>query len=128
MTDFQITDTREEILKILEERGAVLQKDLWKELNIDSSKCSRILRKLEKEGLIRRVEVVVDGVKTFKIIPAGAEEEVEEEEELDLKAVLSRMEEVARLPPCFACIETDCEAEKCLKLEVWFLGRCRMLS
>jgi len=128
MTDFQITDTREEILKILEERGAVLQKDLWKELNIDSSKCSRILRKLEKEGLIRRVEVVVDGVKTFKIIPAGAEEEEEEEEELDLKTVLSRMEEVAGLPPCFACVETDCESEKCLKLEVWFLGRCRMLS
>ncbi len=128
MTDFQITDTREEILKILEERGAVLQKDLWKELNIDSSKCSRILRKLEKEGLIRRVEVVVDGVKTFKIIPAGAEEEREEEKELDLKAVLDRIEEVTGLPPCFACVETDCEAKKCLKLEVWFLGRCRMLG
>ncbi|WP_202319044.1 helix-turn-helix transcriptional regulator [Archaeoglobus neptunius] len=127
MTEFQIVDTREEILKILEERGAVLQKDLWKELNIDSSKCSRILRKLEKEGLIRRVEVVVDGVKTFKIVPAGAEEE-EEEEEFDLKAVLDRVEEVTGLPPCFACTETDCEATKCIKLEVWYLGRCRMLG
>ncbi|KUJ94338.1 MAG: Transcriptional repressor (CinR) [Archaeoglobus fulgidus] len=128
MAEFQITDTREEILKILEERGAVLQKDLWKELNIDSSKCSRILRKLEKEGLIKRVEVVVDGVKTFKIIPAGAEEEVEEEEELDLKAVLDRMEEVAGYPPCFACTEIDCDAKECIKLEVWFLGKCRMLG
>lgn len=128
MTEFQITDTREEILKILEERGHVLQKDLWKELNIDSSKCSRILRKLEKEGLIRRVEVVVDGVKTFKIVPAEAEVEEEEEEELNLKAVLSRTEEVTALPPCFACVEADCEPDKCLKLEVWFLGRCRMLG
>ncbi len=126
MTDFQITDTREEILKILQERGAVLQKDLWKELNIDSSKCSRILRKLEKEGLIKRVEVVVDGVKTFKIVLAGAEEEEEKEEELDLRAVMERMEEVAGLPPCFACLETDCEATNCLKLEVWFLRMCRM--
>ncbi len=125
MTDFQITDTREEILKILEERGAVLQKDLWKELNIDSSKCSRILRKLEKEGLIKRVEVVVDGVKTFKIVPAGAEEE-EEEEELDLKAIMERMEEITGLPPCYACLEVECEAKDCLKLEVWFLRRCRM--
>ena len=125
MTDFQITDTREEILKILEERGAVLQKDLWKELNIDSSKCSRILRKLEKEGLIKRVEVVVDGVKTFKIVPAGAEEE-EEEEELDLKAIMERMEEVTGLPPCYACLEVECEAKDCLKLEVWFLRRCSM--
>ncbi|MEM4946098.1 MAG: winged helix-turn-helix transcriptional regulator, partial [Archaeoglobaceae archaeon] len=56
MTDFQIVDTREEILKILDQKGEILQKDLWKELKIDSSKCSRILRKLEKEGLIRRVE------------------------------------------------------------------------
>ncbi len=125
MTDFQITDTREEILKILEERGAVLQKDLWKELNIDSSKCSRILRKLEKEGLIKRVEVVVDGVKTFKIIPAGAEEE-EKEEELDLKAIMERMEEITGLPPCYACLEVECDAKECLKLEVWFLRKCRM--
>jgi DNA-binding Lrp family transcriptional regulator len=120
---FQIVDTREEILKILEKRGAVLQKDLWKELNIDSSKCSRILRKLEKEGLIRRVEVVVDGVKTFKIVPAGEEEE-EEEEELDLKAIMERMEDITGLAPCFGCLETDCEANSCLKLEVWFLRRC----
>ncbi len=127
MTEFQMTDTREEILKILEERGAVLQKDLWKELNIDSSKCSRILRKLEKEGLIRRVEVVVDGVKTFKIVPAGAEEE-EEEEELDLRAIMERMEEVVGLPPCYACTEIECDSRRCLKLEVWFLGRCRMLG
>ena len=66
-------DTREEILQILKERGEILQKDLWKELKIDSSKCSRILRKLEKEGLIKRIEVVVDGVKTFKILLAEAE-------------------------------------------------------
>jgi DNA-binding Lrp family transcriptional regulator len=127
MTDsFQITDTREEILKILESKGTVLQKDLWKELNIDSSKCSRILRKLEKEGLIRRVEVVVDGVKTFKIIPAGAEEEEEEEAELDLKAIMERMEDITGLPPCYGCLDIDCEANTCLRLEVWFLRRCRM--
>lgn len=127
MTDFQIVDTREEILKILESKGAVLQKDLWKELNIDSSKCSRILRKLEKEGLIKRVEVVVDGVKTFKIVRAGVEEK-EEEEKLDLKSVLDRMEEVAAYPPCFACTQMDCDANSCMKLEVWFLRKCRMVG
>ncbi len=116
-------DTRDEILRILEERGSILQKDLWKELNIDSSKCSRILRKLEKEGLIRRVEVVVDGVKTFKIVPAGAEEEEEEEDEFSLQAVMERMQDVSGLPPCFGCLEKDCEATSCLKLEVWFLKR-----
>ncbi|MCD6492747.1 MAG: winged helix-turn-helix transcriptional regulator [Archaeoglobaceae archaeon] len=115
-------DTREEILQILEQKGSVLQKDLWKELKIDSSKCSRILRKLEKEGLIKRVEVVVDGVKTFKIIPAGAEEE-EEEKELNLMAIMEKMEDLAGLPPCFGCLEIDCDATKCIKMEVWFLRR-----
>ena len=116
-------DTREEILKILQERGEILQKDLWKELKIDSSKCSRILRKLEKEGLIKRVEVVVNGVKTFKIVPAGAEVEEVKEEELSLKEILERVEEVAGLPPCFSCLERDCEAVRCVKLEVWFLKK-----
>ncbi|MCX7999918.1 MAG: MarR family transcriptional regulator, partial [Leptospiraceae bacterium] len=87
MTDFQLVDTREEILKILDHKGEILQKDLWKELKIDSSKCSRILRKLEKEGLIRRVEVVVDGVKTFKIVSSKFEERKVEEERLDLRTV-----------------------------------------
>ncbi|MCX8172221.1 MAG: MarR family transcriptional regulator [Archaeoglobaceae archaeon] len=125
MTDFQIVDTKEEILKILEQKGEILQKDLWKELKIDSSKCSRILRKLEKEGLIRRVEVVVDGVKTFKIVSSKFEERTLEEEKLDLRTVMDRMERVAKLPPCYGCLEFECEAERCLKLEVWFLKVCK---
>ncbi|MEM0303400.1 MAG: MarR family transcriptional regulator [Archaeoglobaceae archaeon] len=125
MTDFQIVDTREEILKILDQKGEILQKDLWKELKIDSSKCSRILRKLEKEGLIRRVEVVVDGVKTFKIVSSKFEEKKAEEDRLDLRTVMDRMEQIARLPPCYGCLELECEAERCLKLEVWFLKVCK---
>jgi DNA-binding Lrp family transcriptional regulator len=117
-------DTREEILHILEQRGAILQKDLWKELSIDSSKCSRILRRLEKEGLIRRVEVVVDGVKTFNIVPAGVEIE-EEKEELSLQAIMEKMEDLTGLPPCFGCLEHDCEAINCIKIEVWFLRRAK---
>lgn len=114
-------DTREEILQILEQKGSILQKDLWKELSIDSSKCSRILRKLEKEDLIRRLEIVVDGVKTFKIVPADAEIEEEEEDELNLQAIMEKMEDLTGLPPCFGCTEFDCEATNCIKLEVWFL-------
>lgn len=114
-------ETRDQILQILEEKGSILQKDLWKELNIDSSKCSRILRKLEKEGLIRRVEVVVDGVKTFKIVPADAEIE-EEDRELSL-IELMEIDELAGLPPCFGCTAFECDPNGCIKLEVWFLRR-----
>jgi DNA-binding Lrp family transcriptional regulator len=116
-------DTRDEIIQILEKKGSILQKDLWKELNIDSSKCSRILRKLEKEDIIRRIEVVVDGVKTFKIVPADAEIEEEKEEDLSLQEIMERMEDLTGLPPCFGCREFECEAQSCIKMEVWFLRR-----
>ena len=114
-------DTREEILQILKERGEILQKDLWKELKIDSSKCSRILRKLEKEGLIKRIEVVVDGVKTFKILLAEAEIKKKDKKEVSIKEVMEQMEDLRGLPPCFGCLEKECDALKCSKLEVWFL-------
>ncbi|WP_456369670.1 helix-turn-helix transcriptional regulator [Geoglobus sp.] len=117
-------EIRDQILKLLEEKGAILQKDLWKELNIDSSKCSRILRKLEKEGLIKRLEIVVDGVKTFKIVPADAEEE--EEEELTLMEIMQRYEDITGLPPCFGCRVFDCEPVDCIKIEVWFLRRATL--
>jgi DNA-binding Lrp family transcriptional regulator len=116
-------DTRDEIIQILEKKGSILQKDLWKELKIDSSKCSRILRKLEKEDIIRRIEVVVDGVKTFKIVPADAEIEEEKEEDLSLQEIMERMEDLTGLPPCFGCREFECEAQSCIKMEVWFLRR-----
>ncbi|MCS7121815.1 MAG: MarR family transcriptional regulator [Archaeoglobaceae archaeon] len=119
----EFKDTKDEVLRIIKERGGVLQKDLWKELNIDSSKCSRILRKLEKDGLVKRIEVVVDGVKTFKIVPVELLEG-KKDEELDLRHILERPD-ASFLPPCFACLERSCEATSCLKLEAWFLNRCR---
>ena len=112
----------EKILKILEERGEVLQRDLWKELKIDTSKCSRVLRRLEREGLIKRIDVVVNGVRTFKIVPANAKVEGEKEE-LSLKEIFERVEGDSVLPPCFGCFERDCEAIGCLKLEIWFLRK-----
>ncbi len=118
-------DTREEILRLLEEKKEILQKDLWKELNIDSSKCSRILRKLEKEGLIKRLEVVVDGVKTFKIVSANAEIE-EENRELTLIELMERIEDVTGLPPCFGCMIYDCDSKSCLRLEIWFLKKATL--
>ena len=115
-------EIRDQILKLLEEKGSILQKDLWKELKIDSSKCSRILRKLEKEGLIKRIEVVVDGVKTFKIVPAGAEEE-KEKEELTLIEIMQKYEDITGFPPCFGCRVYECDPNECIKIEVWFLRR-----
>ena len=73
--------------------------------------------------MIKRIEVVVNGVKTFKIVSAEAEIEEEKVEELSLKTILERLEEISSLPPCFGCLERECEAVRCLKLEAWFLKR-----
>ncbi|MEM0022990.1 MAG: Lrp/AsnC family transcriptional regulator, partial [Archaeoglobaceae archaeon] len=73
-----------------------------------------------------RVEVVVDGVKTFKIVSSKFEEKKSEEEKLDLRTVMDRIEQVSKLPPCYGCLDAECEAQRCLKLEVWFLKLCKM--
>ncbi len=59
-------DPVDEGLKLIQSRPeGVLQSDLWKELGVDSRKCSRIVKKLEDSGLIERVEFKKDGIKTY---------------------------------------------------------------
>ena len=90
----------DEVLAFIREKGEVLQKDLWKEMGIDSRECSRILKKLEEGGMVERERVVADGVVTFKITPIS-------EPRLN------------HLPPCFGCMESYCEPRECNKLDVW---------
>ncbi|MBP7145608.1 MAG: winged helix-turn-helix transcriptional regulator, partial [Methanoculleus sp.] len=50
-----MSDQEEEALKVIQSsRQGVLQSDLWKELEIDSRKCSRIVKRLLDAGLIER--------------------------------------------------------------------------
>jgi Lrp/AsnC family leucine-responsive transcriptional regulator len=61
-----VADPEEEGFKLIMSRpGGVLQSELWKELGVDSRKCSRIVKKLEEDGLIDRVEYRKDGIKTY---------------------------------------------------------------
>jgi DNA-binding Lrp family transcriptional regulator len=54
---------------LLENEGRdILQSDLWKELGLSSKDVSKILKKLEEEGLIKREPVVYKGRKTYKIM------------------------------------------------------------
>ena len=53
-------------LKLIQSKPeGILQSELWKELGVDSRKCSRIVKKLEESGLIERVEFKKDGIKTY---------------------------------------------------------------
>ena len=63
-------DPVDEGLKLIQSRPeGILQSDLWKELGVDSRKCSRIVKKLEESGLIERVEFKKDGIKTYLLRP-----------------------------------------------------------
>ncbi|MBQ3620539.1 MAG: winged helix-turn-helix transcriptional regulator, partial [Methanosarcinaceae archaeon] len=51
------------------------QNALWKELDIDSRKCSRIVKKLLDAGLITRENTVVSGSRTYLLKAVGVEKQ-----------------------------------------------------
>jgi hypothetical protein len=84
----------------------ILQSELWKELGVDSRKCSRIVKKLEDSGLIDRVDFKKEGIKTYllraKLQPVNPAHLLAGDE----------------LIPCIAC-ELECTVEECHPLMDW---------
>ncbi|ABL77779.1 helix-turn-helix transcriptional regulator [Thermofilum pendens] len=87
---FQALERR--VLELLREAGekGVLQRELWKKLDVDSRKGLKILRKLESQGLIAKEQVVYKGRKTYVLKLAKEAEEVQ---------IPGFLEEI----PCFFC-------------------------
>ena len=103
----QMPDPEDEGLKLIQSRPeGVLQSDLWKDLGIDSRKCSRIVKKLEDAGLIDRTEFKKDGIKTYllraKRMPVNPADLLAGDE----------------LIPCIAC-DMECIVEECHPLMDW---------
>ena len=103
-------------LEIIRRAGpeGILQRDLWKLLNVSSREGSRIALALEKKGLIIREPVVQDRWKTFRLIAVSN----------DLKVSL----ETVTGCPCFSCMNlTRCGSgqpispENCEDLTEWLL-------
>jgi DNA-binding Lrp family transcriptional regulator len=102
-----VADPVDEALKLIQSKPeGVLQSELWKELEVDSRKCSRIVKKLEENGLIERSEFKKDGIKTFLLrarqMPVNP---------CDLLAG-------DELIPCINC-ELECIVEECHPLMDW---------
>ena len=100
-------DPVEEGLKLIQSRPeGVLQSELWKELGVDSRKCSRIVKKLEESGLIERVEYKKEGLKTYllraKQMPVNPSDLLAGDE----------------LIPCIGC-DPECVVEECHPLMDW---------
>lgn len=90
----------------------VLQSDLWKCLDIDSRKCSRIVSKLLKEDLIKRVPESIDGVRTFRLRYAGV---------LGSSGQFRPLMVGEGFEPCAGCIN-ECVPEHCPELSEWIFA------
>lgn len=106
-------DIEEKILKLIKtKKNGILQNELWKTAKIDSSKCSRIVAKLEKEGLISREQDSSKGSKTYLI--KSIEKKVEKVKNYKLLLV----EDI--FSPCTGC-SIECIPEQCLPLSEWVI-------
>jgi len=102
-----VADPEEEGFKLILSRPeGVLQSELWKELGVDSRKCSRIVKKLEEDGLIDRVEYRKDGIKTYLLRAKS--------KPVNPCNLLAGDE----LIPCIGC-DLECIVEECHPLMDW---------
>jgi hypothetical protein len=91
----------------------ILQSELWKDLEIDSRKCSRVVAKLEAEGKVKRTWETVSGTRTYRLGFVQQKKEAPKKEyRFDL--ILAE-DEVA---PCVGCT-FECEPDYCPDLGLW---------
>jgi DNA-binding MarR family transcriptional regulator len=109
MTDSELNEQERAAFALLKARPeGVLQSDLWKEMNINSRACSRILKTLEDGGYITRTTHTKDGCRTYLIQLIPREVAVD-------PSLLMAGDSIV---PCVACDE-ECDVEHCKLLEDW---------
>ncbi len=107
-------DIEEKILKLIKSsKKGILQNELWKKAKIDSSKCSRILAKFEKEGQISREKESKKGTTTYLVKYIGKKEGKTRNFKLLLIGDM--------FSPCTGCA-IECEPERCTILAEWVYG------
>jgi len=94
---------------IREHRDGIFQNELWKEMDIDSRKCSRIVTKLVTDGLVTRESAVSNGARTYLLKIAE-----EEKSPFDLLLVGDMFS------PCAGCRDA-CQPEYCGRIAEWIL-------
>jgi len=100
-------DPVDEGLKLIQSKPeGILQSELWKEMGVDSRKCSRIVKKLEESGLIDREDFKKDGIKTYLLRA--------KRQPVNPADLLAGDE----LIPCIGC-ELECLVEECHPLMDW---------
>jgi len=105
-------DIEEKIYNLIRSSATgVYQSEIWKTMNIDSRKCSRILKKLLDLEKILREEAVVGGTKTYllKKMTEGAKKNYDV---LMVRDMFS---------PCTGCMG-ECRPEYCPALTFWIMN------
>jgi uncharacterized membrane protein len=103
----EAADPVDEGLRLIQSKPeGILQSELWKELGVDSRKCSRIVKKLEESGLIERVDFKREGIKTYLLRA--------KQQPVNPSDLLAGDE----LIPCIGC-ELECVVEECHPLMDW---------
>ncbi|MDI9394473.1 MAG: Lrp/AsnC family transcriptional regulator [Euryarchaeota archaeon] len=101
-------DLEEEAYSIIRKhKEGIFQNAIWKELDIDSRKCSRIVKKLLDKDLIVREVGVSNGARTYLL---KAKEDVKEKYDLLLSGDM--------FSSCTGCTG-NCDPEYCGKLSEW---------
>ncbi len=104
-------ETEEKIIGIIKSsEDGVLQKDLWKEAEIDRRKCSRIIDKLKKDGIITRNLESGKGSRTYRIRYLNRKKEVLKDYSLLLVDDM--------FSPCTGCT-IECFPNHCMPLTDW---------
>ena len=93
--------------------NGVLQSDLWKELGIDSRKCSRIISKLEADNKIKRTWETVKGTRTYRISYLAQKKEAPKKA-YSFDMILAE----GNVAPCVGCTY-ECEPDYCPDLGNW---------
>ena len=94
---------------IRKHKEGVFQSELWKEMDIDSRKCSRIVKKLVDDELVIRESAVSNGARTYLLKVAE-----------DAKPSYDDLLAVDAFSPCAGCRDA-CQPEYCGKLGEWVL-------
>ncbi|MDV0447133.1 hypothetical protein MsAg5_10080 [Methanosarcinaceae archaeon Ag5] len=105
-------DAEQEVLDVIKrDKNGIYQNEIWKELEFDSRKCSRIIKKLLDAGLVIREKAVYNGTQTY-LLKANAEEVEKNFEVLMVNDIFS---------PCTGC-SGECRPEYCPALTFWIIN------
>ena len=104
-------EAEEKVLKLIKSRKkGILQNELWKKAEIDRRKCSRIIDKFEKEGIISREQESDKGTRTYRI--KYIEKKAEPVKNFRLLLVGDMFS------PCTGCT-LECVPQHCVPLSEW---------